>query len=268
MQTSSELISLKSFGLSYKQITKPILLFSGITTLFCLINAAYLSPLANQHFFSLEHQLQQNYIAISIQDKIFLNPLPGITIYIDKKQSNGECSNIFIHDSRDEEKIATITANKAILNQNHNQLYLELYHGLRQEYNAKKDNIYSLKFSKMVFKLALQNENAFRRNKPIQEMFLHELLLSKNPKLIAEAHFKIQLALLNVAVALIAILYIAKPSNREYNYSKLIKSSLMAAVTTAIVVALGNVMDRNFSIILLNYLLVLGSIVRHYRRVS
>ncbi len=111
----SELIVLKSSGISPWRLTRPVLIFGlGVGAAGAVI-AHLLLPLAREELAERQRALTRDVTAQLLTEGAFLHPSDGVTFYIRRIETNGTLNDIFLSDRRSPERAETFTARRAYL---------------------------------------------------------------------------------------------------------------------------------------------------------
>lgn len=96
---NSELTAMKSSGMSLMRIMRPLILFIGVLSVGAFFFANNVFPVANMKFRSLIFDIQQQKPTLTIREGIFYNDIPGFSIYVEKKSTDGNSmEDILIYD--------------------------------------------------------------------------------------------------------------------------------------------------------------------------
>ena len=166
-ENENELIILWTAGLNKLKLVNFFVKVSLIVTLFQLFFAVVINPSILNYSRSLIKSSNLDFISSMVKTNQFNDTVPGLTIFVEKKNENGDMENIFI---RDEGKVlkslenssntdnVTIIAKKGRV-ANSNNPVLILRNGIiqsekiGQEENQTKKNLQTIKFEKTTLKL-------------------------------------------------------------------------------------------------------------------
>jgi lipopolysaccharide export system permease protein len=151
---SFELVAIKSSGISLLRFLRPLILLSivlcGITFLF----ANYVIPYANLKFKTLYYDITYKKPAIDLKQGTFYNHIPGYSIKVGKKDSDGKTiHNVVIYEQQPSLQDNSIIAEKGNMGFSKDKKFLEftLYNGFRyQERGNSMDT--STEFIQLEFK--------------------------------------------------------------------------------------------------------------------
>ena len=133
---SFELVAIKSSGISLLRFLRPLILTSivlcGITFLF----ANYVIPYANLEFKTLYYDISFKKPAIDLKQGTFYNHIPGYSIKVGKKDSDGKTiHNVVIYEQQPSLQDNSIVAEKGNMGFSKDKKFLEftLYNGFRYQ---------------------------------------------------------------------------------------------------------------------------------------
>ncbi len=128
-----EIIAMKSSGLSFFQLLRPILAFALATVAATLFLTVYGAPWARHQTQLLLTDVVKRRADLGIQEQTFNKDFPGLMIYVHRVAGpGGEMDGIFVYDKRDRENPHTIYAKYGKLDYDQGQetLVLRLSEGL------------------------------------------------------------------------------------------------------------------------------------------
>ena len=208
----SELIVLKSAGLSRIALTKPALAAAALITLIGLTISSYLLPLSYQKFKETQLFIRDNYATLLLQEGVFSNPAKGLTVYIESRDRDGALYGILVYDGRDKENPATMMAEYGKLIQTEYGPRFELRKGSRQQL-SENGALSVLYFDEYPLDLSFYSAKHKERFRTVEERYIHELLAPKDTisekdrrKFFAEGHHRIIWPLYSLVLTLIAII--------------------------------------------------------------
>lgn len=111
LSSDSELIAMRSSGLSIYQIMPPIALFVGLTTLATGALAMYARPQANASLKDALWEIARTRITAGLKAQVFNDEFPGLVIYAEQIDSRTDrLTHVLISDERDPQKRNTVFA--------------------------------------------------------------------------------------------------------------------------------------------------------------
>lgn len=111
LSNDSEIVALKSLGLSMGQLTVPALLLGLIATVMSAQTSFYLGPWGNRQFEVLMNDLGRQKVGAAIKEGVFSEGFFDLVVYANKVDSKaGLLQDVFIYNERDAESPVTIIA--------------------------------------------------------------------------------------------------------------------------------------------------------------
>lgn len=222
----SEMVVMKSVGFSFWQLTKPALLVSALFTVIMYGFTLYLLPVSFTKFREIETSIKSQKNLDILQAGQF-STIGNYTVYLKRKNRNGEVFGIMINDRSDVKKPVTIIAEKGVLVNNDGNNGVVLFNGSTQEKDPKTGRPNILYFEQYtISSLEKKKETYENRHIKHHERFLPELL---NPKgenmlestkmhMLSEAHQRILSPLYCLIFGMIgsAILLLSSHSRRGH----------------------------------------------------
>lgn len=179
MQSDKELIILQSSNFSIYDIIKPTLIFSILMSCLSFFFTLYQSPKSNENFKILLYTLKNDYSTSLLQEGTFNNFGKDFTIFVKERKKDG-LHNVFIHDTRDDNRTSTLIAKKGRLITNPDSTKILLQDG-SQHFQGKDKKLSVLYFEEYLLDVNQDDQiNLLTRWKSPSERSLYEL---KNPNL-------------------------------------------------------------------------------------
>lgn len=273
LSSDSELIILKSAGINRIGLIKPGVYFALFITLFSYFVGLYLLPTSYREFRDTQQFIRHNYASILLQEGVFSNPTPNLTVYIRGRGEDGKLKGLLVHDSRNEEKSVTMMAEEGMLVQSPTGPRFILLNGNRQEINKKGMELSLLHFERYALALDLFGDTSeYQRWRKPKERYLSELF---NPddttnakqlaQLNAEGHNRLTWPLYNLLIAMLAMLpFIAGEHNRHGHTRKMIMTVSAAVGVMIWGLTTRNIVTGNIALVPLMYISVLLGIAACY----
>ena len=131
INTDRELVAMQAAGWSIKQFAVAPFIFASLCCGFLISNSLYLLPIGFGEFKTRQLELRAAIPKILLQDQVFVDLAPGLTIFINERISRSEVKNVFIQDKRDGDAITTLTASQGTFARENGQPVLLLQNGER-----------------------------------------------------------------------------------------------------------------------------------------
>jgi lipopolysaccharide export system permease protein len=239
LYVDSEIVVLRSAGLSDMDLMKPALIMAAIMVAICYAMTLYLQPAGFREFKDRQFNIRADFSRILLQEGAFNNLGDGLTVYIRERLSNGEVRGILVHDNRDRAAPVTMMAERGVLLKSKGIPYLSLFNGNRQEMDRDRGKLSLLYFDRHNVNLSdLINVEGPRWRQP-RERYLDELF--RDPRdanevaylaeLRAEGHNRLLSPLYSLVMTLIALTaLLGGEFNRRGRAARMVFAGAFAAV--------------------------------------
>jgi len=128
LNEDSEIIALRSSGVSLFQILPPVVAFSVISYLFASLIAIYLFPMGNHSMARLLFGVARVNTSIGIKQGVFNDSIPNIVLYANHISAHDHTmEGIFIFDERDPALSNTIIAHQGKITSNPEQMSINVH---------------------------------------------------------------------------------------------------------------------------------------------
>ena len=239
LSTDSELVIMQNAGISRLQMARPALLVAAAMVAIGYLVSLYLLPLAYRDYRDLKFQVSNNYASVLIQEGVFSEMLPGVTVYVRERGSDGTLMGILVHDNRDPESPVTALAERGALLPGENGPRIVMVRGHRQERRGDRA-ISRLQFDRYELQFETRSKSGFGRWQSPHEQFLHDLFdppeavggRSRYHQFRMEGHDRLTAPLMSLALPLVALaLLLGAEFNRRGHMVRIL-------VAVALVIAL------------------------------
>jgi lipopolysaccharide export system permease protein len=194
----SELVVMRSAGLSHLALAKPVLLLAGIAFSVLMSLSTYFLPASNRAFKDLQFEIRNRFVSSLIQEGTFTTISDKLTIYIRSRNDRGEVTGLLISDSRDPQKPVTILAERGVFVDSPTGARIVMVNGNRQQFDPESRKLSLLTFESYTLDLGAWRDAPVVRFREAQERFLGELFTppadadaSLRATFLAEAHQRI-----------------------------------------------------------------------------
>ncbi len=180
LSSDSEIIALKTSGISLYQLLWPVAVFAGIVYVVALALSLYARPWGNSLLHSGLYEIAKTRASAGIKEKVFNDDFAGLVIYVDHIEPPGNTLHgILISDTRDTTQRNTVFAKIGILvpNERLHILTLRLLAGSIHGFYPSDRSYHRTDFSTYDITLDLNTAlaNARPREKDPSEMTIPEL---------------------------------------------------------------------------------------------
>ncbi len=223
LQNDSELVVMRSAGLSQWKLIQPILRLGILMTFILFIFTLALQPLGFGTFKDKQFAFRHNLAPVIGQEGVFNTIISGVTVFVRERGSAGELKGILVHDERDPDRPVTMIAKEGSFVVLDNSPFFVLSEGNRQEFRQVSKQVSLLYFDRYVVNLGTIAKKPKDRWREGSERFIHELFYPGNSpddisnylKLRAEGHRRIITPFYALCLALIAGAGILSMSNER-----------------------------------------------------
>ncbi|MFQ5779615.1 MAG: LptF/LptG family permease [Nitrospiria bacterium] len=115
LSSDNEIIALKSVGVGFYRLVRPVLLFSITASLLTLSMGILSQPLVTRSFKSLAIKILKKKISVGLEEGRFNETFPDMMIYVESMPTFSELEGVFILDRRKPEMPVLIVAKRGIL---------------------------------------------------------------------------------------------------------------------------------------------------------
>lgn len=268
LREERQIIILKNSGLDDFAIARPALIVASMLTVVSFFISAYLMPLSYNTLKNKLNILRNNYISNVIDVRKFNQISKHNTIYIDKKDEQGNLEGIILFDNTVQNSKSVLFAKYGNVYMNKQEMQFELVDGLRQAYDAN-NNITRMHFNNLTVKIAQDNIDVSKRSRTSLELYLHEMLFpsadfdnDKQVRLIAEGHNRIIWPLFNFIFVFLTLSFFLKIRfSRNFQWQPLLLCLVPAILVVFIHFTLQKYSYSNLNIIYLCYANLLFCII-------
>ena len=180
LNEDSEIIALRSSGVSLFQILPPVVAFSVISYLFASLIAIYLFPAGNHSMARLLFGIARVNTSIGIKQGVFNDSIPNIVLYANHISAHDQTmEGVFILDERDPALSNTIIARQGKISSNPEQMSINLRLSDGSSFMVSKDLDSSRRLRFTSYDLNIELEDIIHkfssRMKGEKEMSISEL---------------------------------------------------------------------------------------------
>jgi len=247
--TDSELIVMRAGGYSQFGLAKPAIVLSFLILIVSFSLSLYLLPSSFRNFKDLEFSLRNSFPTVLLQEGVFNQMTKGITVYIRKREKNGELQGIVIHDTRTPKTPITIMADKGAIVAGDNGPRVIMVDGNRQQVDRNTGQLSLLYFDRYSFDLDTVSKDRTVRWREPKERYLHELFFPDSQekilwnfhKLRMEGHYRLSMPLLPLGLTLSVLAFLLSGDfNRRGQLWR-----VLAAVGVTLCIELGHLGVQN-----------------------
>ena len=213
MTTDSELVVVRATGFSPFRMARPVLIFGLIVTALMSVLMHALVPLSVGQLDERRAEIAQNVTARLLTEGQFLEPAPGITVYIRDVTASGELRDVLLSDLRDPATQITYTAAQAYLVRDGASAQLVMVDGLAQTLRSASGRLFTTSFADFAYDIGDLIAAPAAATRSARELMTWELLRPtaaleaetgrSAAQLIAEGHDRFGQSLLALVGALL-----------------------------------------------------------------
>ena len=265
----SELVVMRSAGLSHLALAKPVLILAAIAFTILMSLSAYFLPAANRAFKDLQFEIRNRFVSSLVQEGTFTTISDKLTIYVRSRGERGEVVGLLINDSRNPQRQVTIVAERGVFVDSPSGSRIVMVNGNRQEYDAESRKLSLLTFDSYTLDLDTVRDAPVIRFREPQERFLGELFFPpadteaffRNGFLI-EGHQRILVPLSAFSFALIPLACLLPGQvNRRGQLKRVLLAISVAFAFELVDLGVGNFATRHTAAIPLMYVAELSPLV-------
>jgi lipopolysaccharide export system permease protein len=261
---------MRASGFSQWSIAAPGVILALFTMAISFPLHLYLTPLMYSNFKAKQYIYRNAFSSILLQEQKFNTPSDKFTVYIRKREGQGELRGIFTHDARNPEKPVTYLAERGIATQTEQGIRVVMFNGSQQLIDRKNGRLTLFYFDQYSLDLGVFNQTKEARWMEPKERFIDRLL---NPdssindqfyakQLIAEGHRRITAPLYILAFVLIGLLaLLVGDFSRRGQTVRIVVAISVIAILQLSAISLFNLSQNTLALIPLTYALPIFSAV-------
>jgi lipopolysaccharide export system permease protein len=213
LHTEQEIVVCFAGGMSRWRVISPAMRLAATVTVLALAMNLWVQPLAYRALREELFKVRTDLAATMVREGEFTEPVPGLTVYAQSVDGNGDMHNLFIHQMKEDGTATTYMANSGRMASRGGESVLLLRDGSTQEFSPRGVLNY-LTFNEYPFPLGtLNNPDEMVHYKP-SDRYLHELFFPdlqqsweqhNRRSLLAEGHARVATPLYNIAFMAMAL---------------------------------------------------------------
>jgi lipopolysaccharide export system permease protein len=271
LTAESELVVMRSAGMSQVALAKPVLMLAGIAFLILMSLSVYFLPASNRAFKDLQFEIRNRFVSSLVQEGTFTTISDKLTIYIRSRDDWGEVIGLLINDSRNPQRQVTIVAERGVFVDSPAGSRIVMVNGNRQQFDTETRKLSLLTFESYTLDLDTLHEAPTVRFREPQERFLDELFSppqdldgSLRQGFVVEAHQRILVPLSAFSFSLIPLACLLPGElNRRGQLKRVLLAIALAFLFELVDLGVSNIASRSMAAVPLMYVadllpLVLG----------
>ena len=253
MLNDSEIVVLRSIGMSPLNIGRPALLLAALVMLLGYLNTIYLMPSSFREFKDLQREFRSELSSLFLQEGIFNPVIDGITVFVRERSESGQLYGIIIHDERVADKPVTMMAEQGAIVTSDKGPRVLMIKGNRQEVREDDGRLSLLYFDRYTFDLSALNKTEINLWREPRERFLHELFFPADQaqkiynyrELRMEGLFRLSSPLLYLAFTMIGLsLLLSGDFNRRGQFLRILTAVFCVTAVQVIVLSIKNLAEK------------------------
>ena len=179
LSADSEIIALKSSGISLYQMLPPVVAFSFVILLIGLAISVFAAPWGNRAFKDLIFKIAESRADLGIKERVFCEPFDNLVLYVNNfSRQERVLKDVFVVDRRDKDVTNTIVAEEGRIIMRPDERIITIYFAKGTIFAVEKDmsSARTIKFNTYGLNIGLKDvmkDLASRRKAP------HELSVGK-----------------------------------------------------------------------------------------
>jgi lipopolysaccharide export system permease protein len=266
LTTESELVVMRSAGLSPMALTKPVLELAAVAWVILMVMSLYLLPASNRQFKDLQFEIRNRFVSSLLQEGSFTTISDKLTIYIGARNERGEVIGLMINDERDPQRPVTILAERGAFADSGGASRIIMVNGDRQQYDRDTGKLSVLTFERYVLDLDMMRDPSEARTREAQERYLPELFFppegtdqGTRDAYLVEANERLTVPLTAFSFAIIPLACMLPGEfNRRGQLKRVLAAVFFALTFQALDLAIKNLEGRFAAAIPLSYIVDLA----------
>ncbi len=176
MESDSELVVMRTAGISNLGLARPAIIFGFIATLITYTMTLYAIPASMRSYHDIQREFASSLAGVLIEAGVFTDLTPGVTFFAHARDRSGGLAGIIVDDARDAGRHIIYTAERGAVTSTPDGPRAVLQNGTYQEKDLKTGQVSVLYFDHTSVDLGslFGRANAPRRRGP-DELYLGEL---------------------------------------------------------------------------------------------
>ena len=262
--TDRELVVMRSAGLSHWALARPAVMLATANVLVSLVLNVWLIPYSVTKFHQLQWTLRNSATSVMLQEGIFNQVVPGLTVYVRARDTAGELLGVIIHDTRNPTRSVTMIAERgALLKGEGDNPKVLLINGTRQQVTRGSNRLSLLYFDNYAMEFSdgsASDSNRYRdaRERPTWELFSAteaEVGPVNYRQFRVEGHQRLASPLYHFAFAFLAAACLLPGLyNRRGQADRLVLAIALMVLVQAMALGVSNIATRDLMFLPLIYL--------------
>lgn len=265
-QADNEITAMRATGRSPPQIAAPLFATTILAIVLGYILTLWFLPSVFRELRSLQQEITRDAAVLLIQEGAFSVVAPGVTVYIQQREPNGDMRSVFVHDARNPAEAATIFADHGRFVATEAGPRLVLIDGTRQQFDATRGRLQILQFERNTVELSRLQTGPQDVWLGPEERYLWELTVGDNERdqrfagrLRVEFHRRLTTPLLSLVCILIPLAALLTGEfNRRGRWARVLVASAVVVTVQVLYLVGVNLSAQNPLVIPLIYLAIVA----------
>lgn len=268
LHTEQEIVVCFAGGMSRWRVVSPALRLACTVAFAALVLNLFIQPAAQREMRRELFQVRTDLASTLVREGEFSEPVPGLTVYAQEIDSQGNLENLFIHQVKPDGGSTTYTAEQGRIAKRAGRAVLVMENGSTQEFSERGVLNY-LTFDELPFDLSAMTDSAELIDYKVSDRYLHELFFPDLQQdwerrnrlgMLAEGHARLSTPLYNIAFTAMALSAIIGGGFSRLGYGRRIAiTSAAAAVVRIIGFIVQAQAEENAWMNVLQYVIPLGA---------
>jgi len=263
MASDREITVMRGTGLSPLALAKPALILGVLAVIASGLLNNWLVPLSYGKFREYQFEIRNRMAAYLLQDGVFTQLSDGLTVYVQRRDTDGTLHGVLVDDARNPSSESTIFAEQGVLVSGATGPRVFLQRGSRQQIDRRTGRLDVLSFAQDVIDMSSTKKSDESRQRDPDELSMAELLnpppggsaAQMGPKLLVEANRRLAAPFSALSFALVALASVLTGAfSRHVLYLRPTIAILTIVAVLALELAAQNLAGRNAALLPLIWL--------------
>ncbi|HVI49985.1 MAG TPA: LPS export ABC transporter permease LptF [Candidatus Sulfotelmatobacter sp.] len=262
--TDRELVVMRSAGLSHWALARPAVMLATANMIISLILNLWLIPYSVSKFHQMQWSLRNSATSVMLQEGLFNQVMPGLTVYVRARDNAGELLGVIVHDTRNPTRSVTIQAERgALIKGDGDNPKVLLINGTRQQVTRGSNRLSLLYFDNYAMEFSDGSGGDGDRSRDARERPTWELFTATEAEVgpvnyrqfRVEGHQRLASPLYHFSFALLATACLLPGwFNRRGQGDRLVIAIGLMILVQAMALGVSNIATRNLMFLPLVYI--------------
>lgn len=248
LASESELVVMQATGYSPWRLARPVFIFGCLVGLFMMALTQYLVPTSLEQLRIRQNEIKGSLSAQLLREGEFTNPTNGVTFYIREITPEGVLKDVFLSDSRNEDRTTTYSSVDGFLVNEAEGPKLVMVNGIAQTLMKEERTLTKTKFTDFSYSISslVDGPGAFYQpldqRSTLELLFATELVAKTSGKtfgrILEEAHSRFNQPFLCLVAAMIGFSTLLVGGFSRFGVARQIMGAIMLLVAVKFVESL------------------------------